>query len=110
MDTELLQETTGLIRSKDFTELRERLVSFRPVEIADAMLDLNRDHLVLAFRVLPRELAAEVFEYLSPAAQRALVKTMGQEDVAALLNRMAPDDRTLFFGELLANVTKHLLS
>ena len=35
---------------------------------------------------------------------------MGQEDVAALLNHMAPDDRTLLFGELPANVTKHLLS
>ena len=35
---------------------------------------------------------------------------MGQEDVAALLNHMSPDDRTLLFGELPANVTKHLLS
>jgi len=65
---------------------------------------------VLAFRVLPRAFAAEVFEYFNPAAQRMLVKTMGQEDVAALLNDMAPDDRTLLFGELPANVTKHLLS
>jgi magnesium transporter len=110
MDADLVGEIRGLIRSKDFTKLRERLVSFRPVEIADAMLDLDADHLVLAFRVLPREVAAAVFEYLPPAAQQALVKTMGQEDVAALLNRMAPDDRTLFFGELPANVTKHLLS
>ena len=29
---------------------------------------------------------------------------------SALLNDMAPDDRTLLFGELPANVTKHLLS
>jgi magnesium transporter len=35
---------------------------------------------------------------------------MGQEDVASLLNHMSPDDRTLLFGELPANVTKHLLS
>ena len=51
-----------------------------------------------------------MFEYLPAPAQEALVKTMGQEDVAALLNHMAPDDRTLLFGELPANVTKHLLS
>src|SRR6185295_17876924 len=68
------------------------------------------DEQVMAFRVLPRECAAEVFEYLDPAAQEGLVKTMGQEDVAAVLNHMAPDDRTLLFGELPANVTKHLLS
>lgn len=35
---------------------------------------------------------------------------MGQEDVASLLNHMAPDDRTWFLGELPANVTKQLLA
>jgi magnesium transporter len=47
---------------------------------------------------------------MPPECQRALVKAMGQEDVAALLNSMSPDDRTLFLSELPANVTKHLLS
>src|SRR5689334_5834444 len=42
--------------------------------------------------------------------QRDLVKAMGQEDVAALLNHMSPDDRTLLLSELPANVTKHLLA
>ena len=42
-------------------------------------------------------------------AQRALIKAMGQEDVAQLLNRMSPDDRTLLLSELPANVTKQLL-
>jgi magnesium transporter len=64
----------------------------------------------VAFRALPRRLAADVFEYLHPAEQLALVKTMGREDVAALLNNMAPDDRTVLFEELPANVTKDLLS
>src|SRR5438067_1689244 len=99
-----------LIRSGHLTELRDGLAAFRPQEIAGWMLDLEREEQVVAFRLLPRVLAASVFEYLSPAAQQALVKTMGQEDVAALLNSMAPDDRTLLFGELPANVTKQLLA
>jgi magnesium transporter len=110
MPSSLASEIQRLIASTDFAVLRERLVGFRPVEIAEAMLDLERDEQVLAFRTLPRELAADVFEYLPPADQQALVKTMGQEDVAALLNNMAPDDRTVLFEELPANVTKHLLS
>ena len=43
-------------------------------------------------------------------SQRALVKAMGDEDVAELLNHMAPEDRTLFLSELPANVTKELLT
>ena len=110
MDAALVSQIQELIRLSHLAHLRERLVGLRPPEIAAVILGLRKDEQVIAFRVLPRTLAAAVFEYLEPAAQRALVKTMGQEDVAALLNHMAPDDRTLLFGELPANVTKHLLS
>jgi magnesium transporter len=110
MSAALAPEIERLIRSSRLPELRDHLAGFRPPEISSALLDLRPEDQVVAFRVLPRKLAAAVFEYLPSAAQRALVKTMGQEDVASLLNHMSPDDRTLLFGELPANVTKHLLS
>jgi Mg/Co/Ni transporter MgtE len=46
-----------------------------------------------------------VFEYLSQESQEALLKGMAQDDVAELLNNMAPDDRTLFLEELPAEAT-----
>ena len=60
--------------------------------------------------MLPRKLAAEVFEYLSLESQAALVKGMAQEDVASLLNDMADDDRTRFLEELPAAATRQLLT
>jgi len=110
MDSTLTSEIKDSIRLTDFARLRDRLAGFTAVEVAAAMLELKTDEQVIAFRVLPREFASDVFEYLPPAAQAALVKGMGQEDIAAVLNHMAPDDRTFLFGELPANVTKHLLS
>ena len=103
-------EIQSLVRSGDFEKLRENLTRLRPPEIAATLTGLRADDQVLAFRILPRRLAASVFEYLSAEEQRALVKAMGQEDVAALLNQMSPDDRTLFLSELPANVTKPLLA
>jgi magnesium transporter len=99
-----------LIRSGDFVALRDQLSQLRPPELAAALVDLRSDDQVIAFRVLPRRLAAEVFEYMPQDAQRSLIKAMGQEDVAQLLNHMSPDDRTLLLSELPANVTKQLLS
>jgi magnesium transporter len=110
MSQTLASEIQDSIRSTDFARLRDRLVAFRPVEVAETMLELKADEQVVAFRVLPREFASDVFEYLPAPAQETLVKSMGHEDVAALLNHMAPDDRTVLLGELPANVTKHLLS
>ena len=51
-----------------------------------------------------------MFEYLEPEQQESLLKAMAQEDVAALLNNMAPDDRTMFLEELPAEVTRQLLT
>jgi magnesium transporter len=110
MNAGLTSEIESLIRSKSFERLRSHLERLRPPEIAAALLDLRPDDQVIAFRVLSRRIAAKVFEYMPAPAQQALVKTMGHEDVAALLNHMAPDDRTLLFGELPANVTRHLLT
>src|SRR5438874_3121625 len=107
---EITADLVPLIRTGDFATLRDELSGLRPPEIAAALADLRSDDQVIAFRILPRRLAAAVFEYMPPDAQRALIKAMGQEDVAELLNHVAPDDRTLFLSELPANVTKQLLS
>jgi magnesium transporter len=88
------------LQSGDFAGLRDALTSLRPPEAAEALSTLSKGDLVIAFRVLPRRFASDVFEYFQPALQETLVKTMGQEDVAAVLNHMSPDDRTRLFGEL----------
>jgi magnesium transporter len=109
-----MPETTvdlvSLIHTRNLTRLRDELVRWRPRELAEALAGLLADDQVIAFRILPRRLAAAVFEYMPSNAQRALVKAMGQEEIAALLNQMSPDDRTLLLSELPANVTKHLLA
>ena len=106
---ETTSDLAALIRAGDFRTLQEQLVERRPPELAAALSELRADEQVIAFRILPRGLAAAVFEYMPPENQRSLLKAMGQEDVAALLNRMSPDDRTLLLGELPANATKQLL-
>src|ERR1051325_7221533 len=98
--TDTTADLTSLIRGGDFPKLRSELVKWRPQELAATFCDLRADDQVLAFRILPRRSAAAVFEYLPPECQRTLVKGMAQEDVAALLNNMSPDDRTLFLSEL----------
>ncbi len=108
--TDVTADLVPMIRSGNFTGLRGQLEKWRPQELAGAFCELRADDQVLAFRVLPRRTASAVFEYMPPMCQRSLVKAMGQEDVAALLDHMSPDDRTLFLSELPANATKQLLA
>jgi magnesium transporter len=62
------------------------------------------------FRVLRREQAADVFEYLNPDAQETLIRALGREHVAAIVNDMSPDDRTHLLEELPAEATKQVLA
>ncbi len=105
-----LVDLTSLIRTGHFANLRDALIEQRPRELAEALAELRADDQVVAFRILPRRLAAAVFEYMPSAAQQALVKAMGREETAAVLNQMSPDDRTMFLSELPAAVTKQLLT
>ena len=98
------------LRARDFVKLRELLKNWSPVALAGAIEDLATEDQVIVLRILPRDLAADVFEYLRLDAQQRLLKAMGQEEVAALLNNMAPDDRTMLLEELPATMTKQLLS
>lgn len=98
-----------VIRTRNFAELRDALDNLPPFEIADLIREMSAEKRVLAFRVLPRELAADAFEYLPFEIQQELLKSLGQEEVAAILNEMAPDDRTLLLDELPGTVTTQLL-
>jgi magnesium transporter len=104
------EELAAVVHQRDFARLRDMVRNRPPSDLAAAFTDLSLEDQVVTFRVLPRKLAAETFEYLSVDQQRALVKAMAQEDVAAILNNMAPDDRTTFLEELPAAATQQLLT
>jgi magnesium transporter len=103
-------ELAAAVRERDFARLRDMTRNRPASDLAELLTELGVEDQVVVFRLLPRKLAAEVFEYLSLESQEALVKGMAQEDVAALLNDMAPDDRTRFLEELPAAATRQLLA
>jgi magnesium transporter len=98
------------IEKRNFGELRDALDNLPPYEVGSLIGEMSAEQRVLAFRVLPRELAADAFEYLPFDIQQELLKSLGQEQVAAILNEMAPDDRTHLLDELPGNVTNQLLN
>ena len=99
-----------VIRARDFPALHEMLKHWSPPTTAGLIEALSVEEQVVAFRLLPRDLAADVFEYLPLEAQERLVKAMATEEVAKILNEMAPDDRTALLDELPAAVTRQLLN
>jgi magnesium transporter len=65
---------------------------------------------VIIFRLLPSSIATDTFEYLDPGSQQQLLKAMGQEGAACILNEMSPDDRTALLEELPSAAVTQLLT
>jgi magnesium transporter len=55
-------EIKELIQKRNFSELKDILIDWDPTDIADLILNLEEDERALIFRLLPKELAADVFE------------------------------------------------
>ncbi|MGH7943706.1 MAG: magnesium transporter MgtE N-terminal domain-containing protein [Opitutaceae bacterium] len=110
MNANLQPDLESIIRARDFPALRGRLEDWSPTELVSLIVGLAVEDQVIVFRILPRKTAATVFEHLDLDAQEKLLKAMAQQDVATLLNDMAPDDRTRLLEELPASVTKQMLA
>jgi len=103
-------QISDILRKRDFLALRQALKNWSPSAVVRALHGLSIEDQMVVLRILPRDLAAQVFELLELSTQEQLLKAMGQEELAGLLNNMAPDDRTLLLEELPAVMTKQLLA
>lgn len=105
----LLPEILDLVEAGRLNEVRDFLSTQPAPEIAELLTALDDKDRVLTFRVLPRQLADEVFSLLELPFQDLLLRNMAQEEVRQVISGLSPDDRTALFEELPARVTKGLL-
>lgn len=103
-------EIEELIAARDFATIREVFSEWQAVELADLVTNLREENRAVVFRLMPKELAADTFSYCDFDTQQELLHDLAREEVAALLNDMAPDDRTEFFEELPGNVVSELIN
>lgn len=109
LDETQIEQIHDWIIERNLRALRDFLVSLDPPDIAEVIDVLNEDDRVLVFRILPREIATDVFAELSGEVQEGLVHSLGDQRIAILLNEMSADDRTAFFEELPAAAVRKLL-
>ena len=91
------------------SELRGALMVQNPVDIASFLEGLDREKMLLLFRVLPKDISADVFSYMSADARQTLIESIGDNEIRSLISDMFLDDTVDFLEELPANVVKRVL-
>jgi magnesium transporter len=102
-------ELKAYIDARNFSALREVLCQFAPADIAEILADMSAMDKALLLRILPHQIAADVFEYLALETQEELIQALGQDELVNILNEMAADDRTALLEDLPAPIVTRLL-
>ncbi len=106
----LLQpEIKELIEKRDWNILKEVILDFHPSEIADIIENIDEKDRAILFRFLPKDLAADAFEYLKYDVQKSLLKSFTDREISQILNEMSPDDRTELLEDLPGPFVKKLI-
>ncbi|HWI40053.1 MAG TPA: magnesium transporter [Verrucomicrobiae bacterium] len=112
MESDYKELVEQLLEKRDFRTLRQELADLSAPDIALLIDDLDSPDDVTVFRMLPRRLATETFEYLPLETQEKLIDVLAQEKrrLVDILNDMSPDDRTALLEELPGPVAQRLLN
>lgn len=103
-------EIRELIEARDWAALREAMSQWRVPDIADLLSELDKEHRVLLFRALPRDVAADVFAEFDGPDREALLRDLTDEETRQIIEGLSPDDRTAILEELPGQVTQRLLN
>ena len=89
MDWSIIQgRLEQLVASNRHGELRGALSVLNPVDIAQFMETLDPEKLLMVFRVLPKDISADVFSYMSADAQKVLLNSIGDKQICSIINDM----------------------
>ena len=102
----------GRVALSDITDLnllKAELNRLPPVDAGDYIVELLPKQRAIAFRLLNKAQAIDVFEYLPSEVQEELIGSLHDSQVFHIVESMSPDARAELFDELPAGVVKRLL-
>ena len=111
MDTiKEVREILELLESKQYTVLRQRLSEMNEADVAVLMEELEEKDMLKIFRILPKDMAADVFSYMEVDSQQYIITSLSEKDAADIIDNLMADDATDLLEEMPANIVKRLLA
>jgi len=110
LQNKFLASVDKLFERKQFKSLKELLSTMEPADIAEILAEKAAAERAFLFRLLPKDLAIEVFEFMEGTEREELLANFTDSEVASIIEEMSDDDRTALFDELPAKTVKKLLA
>lgn len=111
----VLEHALELLENKKFVQLKSSLQEMNPADIAAFVEDLketaefDEKKLILLYRILPKETAAEAFTYMDSDTQITLINAFSDKELRYVIDELYLDDTVDIIEEMPANVVSRIL-
>lgn len=104
-----MEQLTDLAETKQFKKLKDLLCDMNEVDIAEVLAELSAEKALVTFRLLPKNLATEVFSCMEVEDQQDIITSMDDRELHHIIEDLAIDDAVDLVEELPATVVKRIL-
>ena len=104
-----LDEIKDMLRRKQYAAVRDLLLPLEPPDIAMLLEESGEEFMPLLYRLLPKELAAEVFVELESDSQEMLINGFSNTELKEVLDELYLDDAVDIVEEMPASVVIRIL-
>lgn len=110
-ENNIFDQLFDLVEKNDLKELKAHFIEMNYVDIAEfIMLIENEKTAVKIFRILPKDMSADVFAYLDLDWQQLIVQSITDKEIENIMDDMFVDDAVDFLEEVPANVVRRVLA
>jgi len=98
-----------LLQDKKYGDIRRLLSEENPADIAEVFEEMSDENVILLFRLLPKDIASDVFVEMTSDKQEALIKSFSDSELRHVVDDLYLDDTVDIIEEMPANVVKRIL-
>lgn len=98
-----------MLEERKFKELKAELDNLHPVDIAEMLEEFEEKQMILTFRLLEKDEAAETFTEMNSDMKEALINALTDSEIKEVMDEMYLDDTVDVLEEMPANVVDRLL-
>ena len=105
-----IEKFEELLKEKKLSEAKTVLKVMNEYDIANLIQELPEDSLVQAFRLLPKNMASDVFVNMEDDVQKRLITSLTSQERTFIIEDMFTDDAADLFDEMPASIVSKILS
>ena len=98
-----------LLDSRKYAELTEAMGEIIPVDLAEIFEDIPAEYRMKLFRLLPKDVASELFIHIDSDSQESIIGAFSDREVSEMLRELYLDDTVDVIEEMPAHIVKKIL-